>query len=116
PTRRSSDLDLTFVGKKKQEVEEPVRHVARVMSSGATVKPELDLRGERYEDAMARLEKYIDDALLQSYPRVTIIHGKGTGALRKGVEQFIQTHPHIKSHRLGAHNEGGSGVTVIELS
>ncbi|HLR43475.1 MAG TPA: endonuclease MutS2 [Pseudogracilibacillus sp.] len=108
--------DLTFVGKKKQEVEEPVRHVARVMSSGATVKPELDLRGERYEDAMARLEKYIDDALLQSYPRVTIIHGKGTGALRKGVEQFIQTHPHIKSHRLGAHNEGGSGVTVIELS
>lgn len=107
--------DLTFIGKKKQEKEEAVRHVARVMSSGATVKPELDLRGERYEEAMARLEKYIDDALLQSYPRVTIIHGKGTGALRKGVEQFIQTHPHIKSHRLGEHNEGGSGVTVIEL-
>lgn len=108
--------DLSFVGKKKAEKAEPVQHVARVMSSGASVKPELDLRGERYEDAMLCLEKYIDDALLQSYPRVTIIHGKGTGALRKGVEAFIKTHPRIKSFRLGAHNEGGSGVTVIELS
>src|SRR5690625_4480826 len=57
--------DLTFIKKKKKEKEQEVRHVARVMTAGTTVKSELDLRGERYEDAMAKLEKYIDDALLQ---------------------------------------------------
>lgn len=106
--------DLTFINKPKKE-QPKTKPVARVMTAGGTVKPELDLRGERYEDAIFQLEKYIDDALMQNYPRVTIIHGKGTGALRKGVEKFIQTHPHITSHRLGAHNEGGSGVTILEL-
>lgn len=107
--------DLTFVKKSQADKGQETRPVARIMTTGGTVKTELDLRGERYEDAMLRLEKYLDDALVQSYPRVTIIHGKGTGALRKGVEQFIKTHPHIKSSRLGAHNEGGSGVTIVEL-
>lgn len=110
--------DLIFVKKAEKEKEDapsrPVSHM--ITSSGGSVKSELDLRGERYEDAMLNLEKYIDDALVQGYPRVTIIHGKGTGALRKGVEKFIKTHPLIKSHRLGGENEGGSGVTVIELS
>src|SRR5699024_11288695 len=57
----------------------------------------------------------VDDALLQNYPRVTIIHGKGTGALRKGVEQFIKAHHQIKSSRIGGASEGGSGVTILEL-
>ena len=109
--------DLIFVKKKKEDREDaPTRPVSHMITtSGGTVKTELDLRGERYEDALLKLEKYIDDALVQGYPRVTIIHGKGTGALRKGVEKFIQSHPYIKSHRLGGQNEGGSGVTVIEF-
>ncbi|HLR53192.1 MAG TPA: endonuclease MutS2 [Pseudogracilibacillus sp.] len=106
--------DLEFVGKKKQEQPEPVTHVVK-QASTSNVKPELDLRGERYEDALQKLEKYVDDALMQGYPRVTIIHGKGTGALRKGVEHFIKRTPAIKNHRLGAQGEGGSGVTVLEL-
>ena len=106
--------DLIFVKKKKDERPEPVSHVLTNASS-SHVKTELDLRGERYENALHQLEKYIDDALLSGYPRVTIIHGKGTGTLRKGVEQFIKTHPHISSYRLGNQNEGGSGVTVAEL-
>lgn len=106
--------DLEFVRKKESAKPEAVTHVVKKAST-SNVKPELDLRGERYEDAMQQLEKYIDDALMQGYPRVTIIHGKGTGALRKGVEQFIRTTPAIKHHRLGAQGEGGSGVTVLEL-
>lgn len=106
--------DLEFIRKKEAEQPEAVTHVVKKAST-SNVKPELDLRGERYEDAMQQLEKYIDDALMQGYPRVTIIHGKGTGALRKGVEQFIRSTPAIKHHRLGAQGEGGSGVTVLEL-
>ncbi|PAM93013.1 endonuclease MutS2, partial [Flavobacterium sp. IR1] len=79
------------------------------------VKPELDLRGERYEDAMLKVEKYIDDALLAGYHQVSIIHGKGTGALRKGVKQLVSKHPRIKAARDGGMNEGGLGNTVVEL-
>src|SRR5699024_8439226 len=86
--------DLEFIRKKEAEQQEAVTHVVKKAST-SNVKPELDLRGERYEDAMQQLEKYIDDALMQGYPRVTIIHGKGTGALRKGVEQFIRSTPAI---------------------
>ncbi|WZY01791.1 endonuclease MutS2 [Bacillus sp. FSL W7-1360] len=79
------------------------------------VSPELDLRGERYEEAMRRVEKYIDDALLAGYSKVSIIHGHGTGALRKGVKKLVATHPRIKTTRDGGMNEGGLGNTVIEF-
>lgn len=107
--------DLQFVKKVEKKKEEAPQPVSHMVTTSGSVKTELDLRGERYEDAMLKLEKYVDDALVAGYPRVTIIHGKGTGALRKGVEKFIETHPYITSHRLGAQNEGGSGVTIIEL-
>ncbi|MCE7699678.1 MAG: Smr/MutS family protein, partial [Methanobacterium paludis] len=81
----------------------------------ATVRPELDLRGERYEDAMLKVEKYLDEAMLAGYPRVSIIHGKGTGALRKGVTKLFERYPRIKSFRLGSAGEGGSGVTIVEF-
>src|SRR5699024_2672190 len=111
-TAKKKDLD--FIRKKEAEQPEAVTHVVKKAST-SNVKPELDLRGERYEDAMQQLEKYIGVALMQGYPRVTIIHGKGTGALRKGVEQFIRSTPAIKHHRLGAQGEGGSGANVLEL-
>lgn len=107
--------DLIYLGKKKQEIEEEQLPLTRVVTATDTVKTELDLRGERYEDAVSRLEKYIDDALVRGYPRVTIIHGKGTGSLRKGVEKFLQSHPYVKHFRLGSANEGGSGVTIVEF-
>jgi len=104
--------ELQYVGKPKAE---PEKTVATVKGSNYHVKTELDLRGERYEDAMLRLEKYIDDVLLAGYGQVTIIHGKGTGALRTGVQEFVKQHPHIASSRSGKGQEGGSGVTVIHL-
>src|SRR5699024_12324287 len=103
--------DLEFVGKKKQEQPEPVTHVVK-QASTSNVKPELDLRRERYEDALQKLEKYVDDALMQGYQRVTIIHGKGTGALRNGVENLIKRTPAKKNHRLGDQGVGRSGVKV----
>ncbi|MET3682590.1 DNA mismatch repair protein MutS2 [Alkalibacillus flavidus] len=80
------------------------------------VKPELDLRGQRYEDAIQKLEKYVDEALLAGYHQVSIIHGKGTGALMKGVQQFAKEHRSIKGSEFAHANEGGTGVTVLKLS
>ncbi len=105
--------DLQLIGKGRQELE---KTVTTVRGAKQHVKTELDLRGERYEDALHRLEQYIDDALLSGYSKVTIIHGKGTGALRSGVQEFAKNHPAVSSFRYGKGNEGGSGVTILELN
>jgi DNA mismatch repair protein MutS2 len=104
--------DLQLMKKQQEPIEKPV---TRIKGSGYHVSTELDLRGERYEDALLKTEKYVDDALLAGYPNVSIIHGKGTGALRKGVHEFAKKHPRIASQRPGEAGEGGSGVTVLEL-
>ncbi|QHT47361.1 endonuclease MutS2 [Bacillus sp. SB49] len=109
---KAKQKDLEFVKAKEPYKEKPM---ATVKGKSFHVKAELDLRGERYEDALNRLEKYIDDALLAGYPTVSIIHGKGTGALRTGVQNFAKNHRSISGHRAGGMNEGGSGVTVLEL-
>ena len=77
---------------------------------------ELDLRGLTGEEAISEVERFLDDALVSGLLRVDIIHGKGTGALRKRVAEFLKGYPHVKSFRLGEWNEGGSGVTVVELA
>lgn len=104
--------DLQFIHRPESVKEQSL---STVKGSSYHVKPELDLRGERYEDALHRLEKYIDDAILAGYTQVSIIHGKGTGALRQAVQNFAKQHPSIQSSRLGGMNEGGSGVTVLKL-
>ncbi|MFD2627953.1 endonuclease MutS2 [Oceanobacillus kapialis] len=104
--------DLQPVGKQKQTYEKPL---TTIRGSNYHVSTELDLRGERFEDALLKLEKYIDDSLLAGYAKVSIIHGKGTGALRNGVKEFVKKNPRIAGSRPGEAGEGGSGVTVIEL-
>ncbi|HEX7066326.1 MAG TPA: endonuclease MutS2 [Bacillales bacterium] len=99
----------------KPAKQEPVHTVVSVKGSGGHVKTELDLRGKRYEEAMTEVEKYLDDALLAGYHQVSIIHGKGTGALRKGVSKLLKAHSHVKDTRMGTQGEGGSGVTVVQL-
>lgn len=106
------ESDLSFT---KPEKQKETRTMATLKDRDSHVKMELDLRGERYEDALARVEKYLDDALLSNYHQVSIIHGKGTGALRQGVQQYLKKHPRVKSYRFGEAGEGGSGVTVAEL-
>lgn len=106
-----SDSDLEYIKPEK----EPVQRIAGVKNRTSQVKLELDLRGERYEDAILRTEKYIDDALLANYGRVSIIHGVGTGALRQGIQTYLKKHKRVKSFRFGEAGEGGLGVTVVEL-
>ena len=88
-------------------------HVSRTRSSG--ISPTLDLRGERYEEAMSRLDSYIDSALLAGYPTVTIIHGKGTGALRNGVNDYLKSNPRVGSFGYSAPNAGGDGSTIVKF-
>lgn len=106
------EKDLEFVSSPKPVETKPL---ATVRGRDYHVSLELDLRGERYENALVRVEKYIDDALLAGYPRVSIIHGKGTGALRQGVQEYLKNHRSVKSTRFGEAGEGGTGVTVVEL-
>ena len=76
---------------------------------------EIDLRGLFGDEAIAQIDKLLDSALLSGLTRVEIIHGKGTGALRKRVSEYLKKNSQIKSFRLGEWNEGGGGVTVVEL-
>ena len=75
----------------------------------------LDLRGHRYEQAMSELSAFIDHALLNNLSSVTIIHGKGTGALRKGTQEYLRSNPRVKSFDYAAPNNGGDGATIVNL-
>jgi DNA mismatch repair protein MutS2 len=76
---------------------------------------ELDLRGQRSDEALLALDRFLDSAYLAGMPFVRIIHGKGTGKLRQSVREAASTHPHVKSFESGSEKEGGEGVTVIKL-
>lgn len=80
-----------------------------------SVKSEIDLRGKNIEEAIIEIDKYLDDAYLTGHKKVTIIHGKGTGVLRQGVTEILKKHRHVKTQRLGTYNEGGTGVTIVEM-
>ncbi|KMT22651.1 endonuclease MutS2 [Clostridium cylindrosporum] len=75
----------------------------------------IDLRGYMVDEAIYEIDKYLDDAFLAGYDAVQIIHGKGTGALRKGVQEHLKRHHYVKSMRIGGFDEGGAGVTVVEI-
>ncbi|WP_271005942.1 endonuclease MutS2 [Listeria seeligeri] len=107
---KTTDLEYIQPEKPKKQ-----RIITSVHSSDSPAKSELDLRGERYEDALQKVDKYLDEALLAGYPQVAIIHGKGTGALRTGVTEYLKNHRMVKSIRFGAAVEGGNGVTIVEF-
>ena len=108
------------------------RDVDRIDNSQSTAKPkrlvratsavrrsnahsELDLRGQRYDEAMTNLDRYIDSVLLAGLDTVTIIHGIGTGAIRKGVWQYLRSSNHVKNFNYAPANEGGNGATIVQL-
>ncbi|MDX8290064.1 endonuclease MutS2 [Metabacillus indicus] len=107
-----NEKDLQYISRPKPVETKPL---AMVKGKDYHVSLELDLRGERYENALMRVEKYMDDAVLAGYPRISIIHGKGTGALRTGVQEYLKKHRNVKSTRYGEAGEGGTGVTIVEL-
>lgn len=79
------------------------------------VKSEIDLRGKMVEEGIFELETYMDRALMNGYREIYVIHGKGTGALRTGILEFLKNSSYVKSFRTGGHNEGGMGCTVVTL-
>ena len=83
--------------------------------SGAAARPEIDLRGMMTDEAVPTLERFLDTARLGKLNIVTVIHGKGTGALRAAVQQSLKRDPNVKSFRLGRYGEGETGVTIVEL-
>ncbi|HHT88341.1 MAG TPA: endonuclease MutS2 [Clostridiales bacterium] len=85
------------------------------MSKSATISPEINLIGKTVDEALALLDKYLDDAYLSHIPKVTIIHGRGTGALRNAVHGFLKKSKYVKSYRIGGFNEGNTGATIVEF-
>ncbi len=85
------------------------------VSKSAGISTELQLLGKTVDEAIALLDKYLDDAYLAHLSQVRIVHGKGTGALRKGVHDYLKRQKHVKSYRLGGMGEGDSGVTIVEF-
>ncbi|MBD3184329.1 endonuclease MutS2 [Candidatus Poribacteria bacterium] len=93
-----------------------LKNIVKIQRSRkSNVLPSLDLRGARADEALRKTDKYLDDAALAGLESVSIVHGKGTGALRQAVTELLSDHPHVSNFRLGNTNEGGSGVTVVEL-
>ncbi len=106
-------------------IEEPITITAKQMrrtSSGKmkmgksmSISPEINLLGKTVDEAVAELDKYLDDAYLAHLSPVRIVHGKGTGALRQGIHNYLKRQKHVKSYRLGAFGEGDAGVTIVEF-
>lgn len=106
---KSSDVEVL------QAASSPIQTVSTRRGLAKDIRLELDIRGETVEDAMPRIDKYLDDAVINGLPRVTIIHGKGTGALRDGVRRYLAQHHHVSTWAAGGAGEGGDGVTVVTV-
>lgn len=96
-----------------KKAERTVRSSRGLRSTRAS--SELDLRGQRYEEALTNLDRYIDSSLLAGLNTVTIIHGIGTGAIRNGVQQYLKRNRHVKSYSYAPANQGGTGATIVHL-
>ena len=112
--------DCTFVAKAKKETAQEnkgkqSRTSYNMLAKVAAISPEVDIRGLMVDEAIEVVSKYLDDAVIAGLPRILIIHGKGTGALRKGIQEYLKKHPNVLRYTLGNIDEGGSGVTAVEL-
>jgi DNA mismatch repair protein MutS2 len=83
------------------------------LSKAATISTEINLIGKTVDEAIAALDKYLDDAYISHISSVRIVHGKGTGALRQAVHQYLKRISYVKSFSLGEYGEGDAGVTIV---
>jgi DNA mismatch repair protein MutS2 len=97
-------------------VAEPASRGYRVIRSSRSPGAEIEVRGCTVDDALEQIDRHLDSASLAGLPYVRIVHGKGTGTLRRAVREFLARHPLVNSHESGARNEGGDGVTVAKLA
>lgn len=111
-------LKLPLSELRESRREEKPRHrfiKASAVEQDAAVAPELHFRGQRVDEALENVDRYLDTAYLAGIPQVTLIHGKGTGVLRDAVQKYLAKHPFVASFRLGTYHEGGTGVTVVRF-
>lgn len=108
-----SENELMPVAPQK-ETKQRVIHAVRSEST-SHVSNQLDLRGKRYEEALNEVDQYLDSAILAGYPQVTIVHGKGTGALRQGITDYLKNHRSVKSFEFAPANQGGNGATIVKF-
>lgn len=104
--------------KKQKPAPEKVKHSVgggKGINKAAHISSDINLLGKTVDEAVAELDKYLDDAYLAGLNQVTIVHGKGTGALRKGIHTYLKRQSHVKSFRLGVFGEGEAGVTIVEF-
>lgn len=109
------DIMLIDMPKKKAAPRKQSRYGTLYRQKAQSIKTSIDVRGKNLDDAIMDVEKYIDDAFISGLEEVTVIHGRGEGILRKGIQEVLKRHRNVKSFRKGAYSEGGDGVTVIKL-
>ena len=85
------------------------------MKDAPSISLSCDVRGRALDEAIQEVDLYLDNAVMAGYHEVTIVHGKGTGVLRAGIQQHLRKHPLVKSSRLGKYGEGEDGVTIVNL-
>lgn len=108
--------DIMLYEKPKEKPKKVSHNLYRTSSrADADVKTEIDLRGETVDEALGELGLFIDKCVLNSIEEIRIIHGKGTGALRSAVTDYLKKHPNIAEYRLGKYGEGETGVTIAKL-
>ena len=110
--------DLEIIDEKPNYLQKAAKRTGKgkiKMNKSLTVATEINLLGKTVDEAVAELDKYLDDASLAHLSSVRIVHGKGTGALRQGIHKYLKRQKHVKSFRLGAFGEGDAGVTIAEL-
>ncbi|MBN1055882.1 endonuclease MutS2 [Clostridium botulinum] len=108
-------VKLKDLRKTKQSKVEKVKKKRELKLHFSKVENRIDLRGLDAEEACYRVDKYLDDAYMGNLGEVTIVHGKGTGILRKAINDMLKRHVHVKNYRLGGYGEGGDGATIVEL-
>ena len=122
-TLETDDARVVVPGDDVEIVAEPIagpaprdEELAELKRRAASrIAPRLDLRGERVEAALEQLTAYLDEALLAGLDEAVIVHGAGTGALRRSIREYLAEHPRVRSTRPGRRDEGGDGATVAEL-
>ena len=100
------------------EHSDKISHIRRIVWCGQDIRrygfmPAIEVKGKTVDEAVAELDKYLDDAYLSHLPSVRVVHGKGTGALRKGIHNYLRRQKHVADFHLAEFGEGDAGVTIV---
>jgi len=107
------NVHISNVRRTKDKVVRETVPSKRIVLNSRVTSPEISVRGQKLEEALLNVDKYLDDALMSGLVEVTIIHGKGQGILRNGIHEMLRAHPHVENFRLGKYGEGDWGVTIV---